>query len=110
MTLVSKISNIFNKRVISPSLYQTASRSFQTLEQHKDQDKLPMFVVGRSNGFLPRKHPLKSLPSKYSIIEKLLADMVMEQKDGSKGLLWKGEFGERLKRDLPLIDLSDVQD
>lgn len=69
-----------------------------------------MFVVGKTNGFLPRKHPVTSLPAKYSIIEKLLSDMVMEQKDGSKGLLWDGRFAERVQRDLPLIDLSDVKD
>jgi indoleamine 2,3-dioxygenase len=69
-----------------------------------------MFVVGRQNGFLPRKHPLTSLPKKFDVVDKILNDMRLIQADSSKGLLWDGKFGETVKRDLPLLDVSDITD
>lgn len=36
--------------------------------------------------------------------------MRLIQADSSKGLLWDGKFGETVKRDLPLLDVSDITD
>lgn len=53
---------------------------------------------------------MATLPKKYEIIEKLLHDMVVNQEDGSKGLMWYGLLGETIQEQLPLIDMSDVND
>ena len=72
--------------------------------------KLPMFTVGRNNGFLSREQPITDLPKKYEVIEKLLAAAMIDQPNGKKGLLWTGDFGKTLEKELPQFDLSDVKD
>jgi indoleamine 2,3-dioxygenase len=39
-----------------------------------------------------------------------MEDMPIEQKDGSKGLLYDGRFGDYAKKELPMIDVDDVKD
>ncbi|KAF9180577.1 hypothetical protein BGZ50_006136 [Haplosporangium sp. Z 11] len=70
---------------------------------------IPSFMVGTQNGFLPRQDPLDVLPKEYEALEQLLQKMPLTLKDGSKGLLAQGKFGEACKS-LPQYDLSNVED
>lgn len=70
---------------------------------------IPSFMVGTQNGFLPRQDPLDVLPKEYEALEELLQKMPLTLKDGSKGLLALGQFGEACKS-LPQYDLSKVED
>ncbi|KAK3834689.1 MAG: hypothetical protein JOS17DRAFT_737454 [Linnemannia elongata] len=70
---------------------------------------IPSFMVGTQNGFLPRQDPLDVLPKEYEALEELLQKMPLTLKDGSKGLLALGQFGEACKS-LPQYDLSNVED
>ncbi|KAF9108158.1 hypothetical protein BGX27_008453 [Mortierella sp. AM989] len=70
---------------------------------------IPSFMVGTQNGFLPRQDPLDVLPKEYEALELLLQKMPLTLKDGSKGLLALGQFGEACKS-LPQYDLSNVED
>ncbi|KAF9359228.1 hypothetical protein BGX26_012835 [Mortierella sp. AD094] len=70
---------------------------------------IPSFMVGTQNGFLPRQDPLDVLPKEYEALEQLLQKMPLTLKDGSKGLLALGQFGEACKS-LPQYDLSNVED
>ncbi|KAF9123839.1 hypothetical protein BGW39_008641 [Mortierella sp. 14UC] len=70
---------------------------------------IPSFMVGTQNGFLPRQDPLDVLPQEYKELEELLQKMPLTLKDGSKGLLALGQFGEACKS-LPQYDLSKVED
>ncbi|KAG0232336.1 hypothetical protein BGX31_005182 [Mortierella sp. GBA43] len=70
---------------------------------------IPSFLVGTQNGFLPRQDPLDVLPEEYQALEELLQKMPLTLKDGSKGLLALGQFGEACKS-LPQYDLSGVED
>ncbi|KXN73283.1 hypothetical protein CONCODRAFT_36004 [Conidiobolus coronatus NRRL 28638] len=68
------------------------------------------FFVSPKNGFLPRQDPLKELPAQFDKLEDLLQRMPLRLKDGSPGLLWKGEFGDAVKSELPFYDVSGVED
>ncbi|KAG0051714.1 hypothetical protein BGZ83_003383 [Gryganskiella cystojenkinii] len=70
---------------------------------------IPSFMVGTQNGFLPRQDPLDVLPKEYEVLEQLLQQMPLTLKDGTPGLLAKGQFGEACKA-LPQYDLSKVED
>jgi len=70
---------------------------------------IPSFMVGTQNGFLPRQDPLDVLPKEYEALEQLLQKMPLTLKDGSKGLLALGQFGDACKA-LPQYDLSKVED
>ncbi|KAG0250445.1 hypothetical protein BGZ95_007200, partial [Linnemannia exigua] len=70
---------------------------------------IPSFMVGTQNGFLPRQDPLDVLPQEYKELEELLQKMPLTLKDGSKGLLALGQFGDACHK-LPQYDLSNVED
>ncbi|KAF9897728.1 hypothetical protein BX616_005088, partial [Lobosporangium transversale] len=70
---------------------------------------IPSFMVGTQNGFLPRQDPLDVLPKEYQELEDLLQKMPLTLRDGSKGLLALGKFGDACKN-LPQYDLSNVED
>ena len=71
---------------------------------------LPQFMVGVSNGFLPRQKPLVRLPSAYKELDELLDDMPVIKKNGQPGLLHFGLFGEAVLTRLPLYDTTNVHD
>jgi len=54
--------------------------------------------------------PYAELPKKYAAAEKLLNDLTINKPDGTHGHLYGGTFGDAVKRDLPLIDMSDLTD
>ncbi len=67
----------------------------------------PQFVVGTSNGFLPRQEPI--VLSKYKELNQLLDEMPITKTDGKKGLLGKNGFGKQVGN-LPEYDLTTVND
>jgi indoleamine 2,3-dioxygenase len=52
----------------------TFTNKFKLLEEmtKEEQEKTPMFTVSKEFGFLPRKHPIRDLPPKYEVVNKLL--------------------------------------
>ncbi|CEO98042.1 hypothetical protein PBRA_006156 [Plasmodiophora brassicae] len=70
----------------------------------------PQFMVGVENGFLPRQDPLPALPERFKELESLLQRMPIVMANGQPGLLASGKFGEAVEKELPLYDLSDIED
>jgi indoleamine 2,3-dioxygenase len=68
------------------------------------------FWVGPDNGFLPREDPLAELPKEYEAMESLLDRMRLQRTDGSRGLLYTGEFEAAVDKELPEYDLGQVKD
>ena len=77
--------------------------------QSKYPDSWFSCVPGK-NGFLPVSQPINELDQKYQIIDDLLNEMRITQKDGSQGLLAKNKFAEAVDERLPLFDFSDIKD
>ncbi|KAJ3268867.1 hypothetical protein HDU76_011361, partial [Blyttiomyces sp. JEL0837] len=75
-----------------------------------DDPSLPQFVVGTRNGFLPRQDPLARLPDRFGELESLLERMPLILEDGTPGLLAKGEFGDAVKKELPVYNVADIKD
>lgn len=50
------------------------------------------------------------LPSKFDKLESLLQRMPIWKADGTPGLCQNGEFGDAVLKELPLIDVSDIED
>lgn len=67
-------------------------------------------MVGVENGFLPRQDPLPALPERFKELESLLQRMPIVMANGQPGLLASGKFGEAVEKELPLYDLSDIED
>lgn len=96
-------------KLTKPILKQ-ATKPFSFFDRYNYNDEnLPLFTVTKERGFLPRRDPMISLPPKYDIVNKLLDASTMHQKDGKKGLLWTGDFGKTVEKELPLLDVSDVK-
>jgi len=88
------------------------SEVFPVFELDKDHEN-PLsepFLISKSRGFLPRKDPIMKLPSKFEALESLLQRMRWNQPNGSKGLLAKRHLGEAIEKELPEIDVSDIND
>ena len=104
------------QRSLSSLTMSPSQRSFKTnfklLEDmsKEEQEHTPMFTVSKEFGFLPRKAPMRDLPPKYEIINKLLKDATINQPDGSKGHLHFGTMGDAIMKELPLIDVSKEND
>ncbi|KAJ3409419.1 hypothetical protein HDV05_004440 [Chytridiales sp. JEL 0842] len=75
-----------------------------------DDPKMPQFIVGTRNGFLPRQLPPVRLPERFDALESLLQRMPLTLPDGSQGLLAKGEFGDAVHKELPVLPVDDIQD
>ncbi|CAG8716428.1 9828_t:CDS:2, partial [Ambispora leptoticha] len=87
------------------------AHDFQIFENAMEHEaELPSFTVGYKNGFLPRQDPLTHLPDRFFTLEYLLKQMPIKLPDGNKGLLARGELGDSVKKNLPLYDVSDVND
>ncbi|KAK4047562.1 hypothetical protein OIV83_005349 [Microbotryomycetes sp. JL201] len=74
------------------------------------RDKLPIFTVSKERGhvvdiFLPRVDPQQMLPKAFAPLESLLNRMTIIQRDGSRGLLALGQFGDAVKSELDTADL-----
>lgn len=68
------------------------------------------FSVRPQNGMMPRSPPMEQLPSQYADVEDIMQKMPMTRRDGSPGLLARGEFGDYVKSHLRMHDLSNIQD
>ncbi len=53
---------------------------------------------------------MEQLPSQYADVEDIMQKMPMTRRDGSPGLLARGEFGDYVKSHLRMHDLSNIQD
>lgn len=69
---------------------------------------LPAFMVSTTRGFLPRMHPIASLPSDFAPLESLLQRMPIKTLSGSPGLLAHGTLGAAIVAELP--DLTSCVD
>ena len=87
-------------------------RSFANLlpKNHYKDPTLPQFVVGPENGFLPRQDPMSKLPREFKELESLLQRMPLTLKDGKSGLLATGDFGKAIEAELPLYNVSHIND
>ena len=89
---------------------RSAYKGFSLLPKDHLTSNLPPFVVGVENGFLPRQDPLIQLPNDFKVLESLLQKMPITKKDGSAGLLAKGDFGAAVDGELPLYDVTKIDD
>ena len=80
-----------------------------TIEEHLDPNAYP-FLTSTIKGFLPRTDPILKLPAKFDSLNNLLEKMRWNQPDGSQGLLAKKQFGDAVKRDLPELNVDDIED
>ncbi|CAO3599912.1 unnamed protein product [Absidia cylindrospora] len=101
----------------SPQRHQAALRggflvrAFSLLrEQVDDTSTIPMFTVGTPNGFLPRQDPLVKIPDEFRRLESLLQRMPLQLMDGRPGLLASGQFGDAVRKELPLYDVDQITD
>ncbi|KAI9006653.1 hypothetical protein CLU79DRAFT_892169 [Phycomyces nitens] len=85
-------------------------RLFSMLVDHSPSPTLPMFTVGITNGFLPRKEPLARLPETFDRLETLLQRMPLQTLDGTPGLLASGQFGDAVRDELPLYEVDSIED
>lgn len=100
------------RRLRPSGLIQEAKRSFafSTPVFSLPDNEQPMYLVRPKNGFLPRKDPIFHLPPRFDVLEDILKNMTIEQPNGKKGLLYSGDLGRTVEKDLPLIDVSDIKD
>tara|TARA_Y100000991_G_C21966091_1_gene346946 strand:+ start:364 stop:1764 length:1401 start_codon:yes stop_codon:yes gene_type:complete len=62
------------------------------------------------NGFLPISNPLEKLPDEYSIINNILDNMQITQKNNKIGYLKEGKLAEEIDNNLPLFNFENVTD
>ena len=60
------------------------------------------------NGFLPIYNPLSRLPEEYNIINNILDEMKITQKNNEGGYLAKGCLANIVDNTLPIYDLSNI--
>ena len=81
--------------------------TFDVLRDTHPEDKtLPPFMVSTTRGFLPRTHPVVTLPSEFDHLTSILERMPLVTADGSRGLLMDGKLGDTVLNELP--DLSSA--
>lgn len=84
----------------------SSSTSFPVLDDPRPDDtSLPAFMVSTTRGFLPRAHPVATLPEPFQPLESLLARMPVRTLSGEPGLLAEFKFGQAVLAELP--DLTD---
>ena len=83
---------------------------FKIVEEANLSVKDPQLYVSKTYGFLPRQEPLFKLPAEFKKMEEIIARARITQPDGSKGLLGQGKFGEVVEKELPMVDVSKIED
>lgn len=82
---------------------------FQVLDDPRPDDKsLPAFMVSTTRGFLPRLHPIVTLPKEFEPLESLLQRMPVKTLSGEPGLLASSKLGDVVDNEFP--DLTDEMD
>ena len=82
--------------------------SFQTWESEHPESWFS--CIPGKNGFLPVGDPLDTLPTEYSKLNDLLNDMKIHQTDGKKGYLEIGDLQNKVMEELPMYDVSEIED
>lgn len=85
-------------------------KDFKVVEERKLTPADHQFIVSEKYGFLPRDLPLWELPKQFSALDSLLNRAVINQPDGSKGLLAHGKFGDAVLKELPLYNVDNITD
>lgn len=109
---VRRLATLSKIPTARPSLLE----DFKTGDNGAHAQDVPMFTISRSRGFLPRlvrmqfaavdktddssQDPLVELPAQFAKVESLLQRMTIKQRDGSVGLLGKGEMGDAVRQEL----------
>ncbi|RUP42750.1 hypothetical protein BC936DRAFT_138138 [Jimgerdemannia flammicorona] len=84
---------------------------FPILRETMPEDtKIPSFMVGTKNGFLPRQDPMATLPDRFAKMDSLLRRMPLNLADGSKGLLANGQLGDAVHSELEACKIDDITD
>jgi len=68
------------------------------------------FSVTAENGFLPTSSPLVQLPTLFEPLSSIVNKIPMQLRDGSPGLMGLKDLGRTIDEELPLIDVSKIQD
>lgn len=68
------------------------------------------FSVTEDNGFFPSSPPLVDLPEIFAPLDRITKNISMEYPDGSVGLMGKEDLGRTIDEELPLIDVSRIED
>ena len=66
--------------------------------------------VPGKNGFLPVGDPLDLLPDEYNKLTDLLNNMKIHQKEDKKGYLEIGNLQSKVMEELPMYDVSKIED
>ena len=82
---------------------------FKLVEDLALTDKDPQMMVSKKYGFLPREEPLFDTPPEFETLESLLNRAVINQPDGTKGLLASGQFGNAVLNELKVVDVSKIE-
>lgn len=68
------------------------------------------FSVSENNGFLPSSPPMIRLPTLFKPLTEITDNISMQKKDGSPGLMGLEDLGRTVNEELPLIDVSRIND
>ncbi|OZJ03285.1 hypothetical protein BZG36_03738 [Bifiguratus adelaidae] len=111
--LSTLLSRSFSSGAFKPSSAVWNARALEAFPvltaQSPQDDRMPSFMVGETNGFLPRQAPLVELPNRFHKLEYLLQRMPLVMANGEEGLLAKGKFGDAVKA-LPEYEVDDITD
>jgi len=66
------------------------------------------FTVTYDNGFLPLHEPLARLPAPFAALDSILDRMPVDLDGGKHGLLYDGRLGDVVKKELPQVDLKEI--
>lgn len=105
-----RIVNSYIASRIGRGFSMFGANDFKVVEERKLTAADPQFIVSEKYGFLPRDLPLWELPSEFSALDSLLRRAVLNQPDGSKGLLAHGKFGDAVLKELPLYNVDKITD
>ena len=76
--------------------------TFDVLDDARPEDtSLPAFMVSTTRGFLPRMHPIATLPAEFDPLESILQRMPVKTASGGPGLLAEFGLGGVVEREFP---------
>lgn len=83
--------------------------TFNVLTDERPEDNsLPAFMVSTTRGFLPRAHPVVTLPKEFDALEDILTRMPVKTLTGEPGLLAQYKLGDVVDNEFP--NLADQMD
>eukprot|EP01031_Cornospumella_fuschlensis_P028530 gene28530-34440_t len=91
-------------------LSRLSRRGLITAARGLKDPKIPQFIVGIDNGYLPREDPIVKLPAQFGELEDLLSNMPKKLANGKPGYLaQEGKIYEASPK-VPLYDVSKIED